>query len=250
MVVPRTTGARPAARRVGRARRPPGPTPGPPDVVPQNVRRATRAPEARAHPERRHDHARSRPGAVAASTHEGRIARLVMLAGVIWRTRWARELRRTRRARALAAASRQPPEDGRIGPGRRLGVPVWRSRRFGSAAIGHRRPRVVVVTDSETVPMATEHAHSSSLTRIRRDHGSGPWLDSHLSTTCPGTTASGALPRPARAWSHRHWFGPRLLSPRHRIRLRRGPASDRVRPPAVTTRTGRRGSITTGRPRW
>ncbi len=34
--------------------------PSPPDVVPQNVRRATRAPGARAHPEPRHAHARSR----------------------------------------------------------------------------------------------------------------------------------------------------------------------------------------------
>ncbi len=39
-----------------------------------------------------HAHARSRPGAVAARTPEGLIARLVMLAGVIWRTRWARAL--------------------------------------------------------------------------------------------------------------------------------------------------------------
>ncbi len=34
-----------------------------------------------------HAHARSRPGAVAARTPEGLIARLVTLAGVIWRTR-------------------------------------------------------------------------------------------------------------------------------------------------------------------
>ena len=39
-----------------------------------------------------HAHARSRPGAVAARTHEGLVARPVMLAGAIWRTRWARAL--------------------------------------------------------------------------------------------------------------------------------------------------------------
>ena len=43
---------------------PAGPGPGssssPPDVVPENVRRAARAPGARAYPEPRHDHARSR----------------------------------------------------------------------------------------------------------------------------------------------------------------------------------------------
>ena len=84
---------------------PAGPGPGssssPPDVLPENVRRAARAPGARAYPEPRHAHARSCPGAVAARTHEGLIARPVMLAGAIWRTRWAR---------ALAVDGNPPPQ--------------------------------------------------------------------------------------------------------------------------------------------
>ena len=68
----------------------PGITPSPPDVVPQNVRRAARAPGAGAHPERRHAHARSGGSVAAARTPEGPIARLVMLAGTIWRDRSAK----------------------------------------------------------------------------------------------------------------------------------------------------------------
>ena len=96
--------------------------PSPPDVVPENLRRAARAPGARAHPERRHDHARSRQGAVAARTPEGLIARLVMLAGVIWRTRWTPGPRGGRHPAPATAdpatcpGGRQPdpgPRDGR-----------------------------------------------------------------------------------------------------------------------------------------
>ena len=46
----------------------------PPDVVPQNVRRAARAPGAGAHPERRHAHARSGGTVAAARTPDGPIA--------------------------------------------------------------------------------------------------------------------------------------------------------------------------------
>ena len=102
----RTSAAPPSPRSaVGSRVREPGPspvaqtrpgiTPSPPDVVPQNGRRAARAPRAGAHPERRHAHARSGGTVAAARTPEGPIARLVLLAGVIWRDRSARaELRR------------------------------------------------------------------------------------------------------------------------------------------------------------
>ena len=63
-----------------------GAHPSPPDVIPQHIRRAARAPGAGAHPERRHAHARSRLTVPAARTPDGPIARLVMLAGVIWRS--------------------------------------------------------------------------------------------------------------------------------------------------------------------
>ncbi len=64
LVHPRTPGRAPVAAEHGSVRGW-GQTslevrPSPPDVVPQNVRRAARAPGARAHRERRHAHARSR----------------------------------------------------------------------------------------------------------------------------------------------------------------------------------------------
>ncbi len=98
----------PGPSRVAQTR--PGITPSPPDVVPQNGRRAARAPGAGARPERRRAHARSGGTVAAARTPEGPIARRVLLAGVIWRDRSARALRR----RLVGQ-----PEDGRIGPGRR-----------------------------------------------------------------------------------------------------------------------------------
>ena len=78
---PRRRPPGPTARRG-----PPGPTPSPPDVIPQHIRRAARAPGATARPERRHPHARSRVTVAAARTPDSTLARLVMLAGVIWRS--------------------------------------------------------------------------------------------------------------------------------------------------------------------
>ncbi len=134
---------------------PAGPGPGssssPPDVVPENVRRAARAPGARAYPEPRHAHARSRPGAVAARTHEGLIARPVMLAGAIWRTRWARALAvdgNPPRQPAPATRPAEPPRRSRerIAAGRHERVSSrhtgLRRVRRGAAPGGHRRRRL------------------------------------------------------------------------------------------------------------
>ncbi len=177
----------------------PGITPSPPDVVPQNGRRAARAPGAGAHPDRRHAHARSGGTVAAARTPDGLRARLVLLAGVIWRDRSARALRR----RLVGQ-----PEDGRRDRSPTTGVVVvsgWDVRRrrirgwfvadddrrgimVRAPGLPARLPSINSVSRNSAGGIASRIARRRSLMSTRT------WRGSVGDGSKPGRSASGRAP--------------------------------------------------------